>query len=135
MAVASDGTFGAYVEVTLAGGGAVDGAQRRYRVRGVNASGDGPASAEAVGYRSSAPTMLQWQRSAGTVDADYSDLPGATTATWQDGDAPSDGTIRWYRCVVTDGRSMAVSAADSGHRNQEICGDTELEPSRRPRAL
>ncbi|GAJ24260.1 unnamed protein product, partial [marine sediment metagenome] len=59
----------------------------------------------------------QWQRSAADSDADYSDIPGATTASYDDTGAPEDGGGRYYRCRLNAaGAAQQYSTSDRGYR-------------------
>ena len=59
----------------------------------------------------------QWQRSAADADASYSDISGATTASYNDTGAPANGDGRYYRCVLNaTGASQQTSTADRGYR-------------------
>ena len=53
------------------------------------------------GHRGVGALTYQWQRSAGDSDADYSNIDGATTASYNDTDAPPNGVGRFYRCVLS----------------------------------
>ncbi len=117
---ASDATSLDAVDVTVAGQGVRPGPDRLYVMRGVSSRvGPGTESEAAVGRRAwlGPAETLQWQRSAGSDPADFADLPGQTSPTWRDLDAPAGGQARWYRVVVSaEGLPDAVSEPDDGRR-------------------
>ncbi len=119
-AVASDGTSAAVV-LHLEGASAVDGAANSYRVRGVNEVGTGAASDAVSGFRSAGPIAYQWFRSTGSTSSSFSAIAGATTATYDDLGAPSDGDIRYYQCTLSaDGAASVTSTADDGFRDSGL---------------
>jgi hypothetical protein len=79
-----------------------------YEVQAVihNGSTSGP-SRSVFGYRGAGDIEYQWERSSGDSDADYADLGGATSSSFDDTTAPDDGSGRFYRL-----RLMADNAAD-----------------------
>jgi len=128
-AAASDGTSFTAVELALDAATASPGAAVSYRVRAVSASGEGAPSASDPGHRGVGPLAIQWRRSASDADADYTDLPGATSAPFEDTTAPADGVARFYLArVVADGASPALSAPDRGYRATPVCGNGVEEP-------
>ena len=69
------------------------------------------------GYRGIGALTYQWQRSATDSDADYSNIDGATTASYNDTGAPADGSGRYYRCVEdATGAAQQISTSDRGYR-------------------
>ncbi len=117
QALASQGTFADRVELEVFDIEGTDGASRSYRVRAVGDGGQGEESDSVTGYRGVGPLAVQWQRSAGETDANYSDISGATTATYDDTGAPADGSPRYYRAVVdADGASPVTTDAVMGFR-------------------
>lgn len=115
---ASKGLYGDYVLLEHDGAEASDGAERTYEVRAINATGTSDSSGESDGYRGVGDIELQWQRSAGDTDGDYSALSGADESPYEDTDAPSDGSQRYFRVVVSaDGADDDVHTdADIGYR-------------------
>jgi formylglycine-generating enzyme required for sulfatase activity len=89
---------------------------RRYEVEAVYDGGDVGPAGSALALFSSPSVALQWQRSAGDADADYTDLAGATTAVAEDATAPATGQGRWYRLRATVGSTIVTSSADRGFR-------------------
>jgi trimeric autotransporter adhesin len=119
-AQASDGAFTTHVALSLSGAIAAPGASRNYQVRAVSAAGAGAASNTATGNRGVGTLTFQWQRSSGDADATYTDLAGATAATFDDTMAPANGAGRFYRCVVSASDAMpATSTSDRGRRMPE----------------
>ena len=126
-ASASDGTSTAHVSLSLSGSSANNGATRTYKVVATNDVGDSADSSTDTGYRGIGSLTYQWQRSSSTTDADYSDIVGATTATYDDTGAPSNGDIRWYRCVLNAlGATQQISTSNSGYRGEVSDGVVKL---------
>jgi hypothetical protein len=145
--VASDGSSTAQVELSLDGTGTNNGASRTYKVKALNGSGDSPDSSTDTGYRGVGALSYQWQRSSGDADADYSNIDGATSSTYNDVDAPAptitpgtaaatDGTSpdhvglsiggqsanvgdgRYYQCILNaDGAVQQISSSNRGYRD------------------
>lgn len=116
-ASASDGTYASYVILGLNGQSANVGAGRYYYCA-VGAEG---ASSQDTnhnsGYRGVGSLSYQWQRSAADSDADYSNISNATTSSYYDTGAPSDGSGRYYKCVENaDGATQQTSTADRGYK-------------------
>lgn len=116
-AAASDGTNSTYVELTLSGASANNGTTHSYKVVASNATGNSADSTPDDGYRGHGSLTYQWQRSAADSDASYSNIDGATTASYNDTGAPADGSGRYYKCVENaTGATQQISAADRGYR-------------------
>jgi len=116
-AAASDGTSTAHVALSLSGQAANNGSSHTYKVVAVNATGNSADSSTDTGYRGVGTLTYQWQRSAADSDATYSDISGATTASYNDTGAPADGSGRYYKCVINaTGASAATSTANRGYR-------------------
>ncbi|MBA7660486.1 hypothetical protein ES703_68488 [subsurface metagenome] len=114
---ASDGLYQAHVALSLSGQSANNGTTHTYKVRAKNATGESVDSETNTGYRGVGALTYQWQRSAADSDADYSNIPGATTASYNDTGAPADGSGRYYRCVENaTGAAQQISAVDRGYR-------------------
>ena len=112
---ASEGLHLTHVELRCAGAGSSPGAPASYRVRGTNAVGAGPASAPVVGYRAAGTLLYAWQRSGSP--GGFINLPGPTTATFNDTTAPEDGTVMYYRVVIgAAGAESVTSEIISGYR-------------------
>ena len=88
-AAASDGTSTAHVALGLSGQSANNGATYTYKVVASNATGNSVDSATNTGYRGVGSLTYQWQRSAADSDATYSNISGATTASYNDTGAPA----------------------------------------------
>lgn len=108
---ASQGAHAAFVAAQLDSYSTRDGILRSYRVRARNAVGASPTTT-ASARRLIGPVSLQWERSLGTTDSDYVELPGATSLSAQDGTAPPDGEKRWYR-VRFDSPGLAHVYSDA----------------------
>ncbi len=116
-AAASDGLYSSKVALALSGQSIANGTSHTYTVTAVNATGEGPASSPDTGYRGHGALTYQWQRSAADSDAAYSNLSGATTATYNDTGAPANGDGRYYKCVLNaTGAAQQISTADRGYK-------------------
>lgn len=114
---ASDGTNIEYVALDLSGQSVSDGATHTYKVKAKNAAGESGYSATNTGYRGHDPLTYQWQRSAADSDADYSNIDGATAATYNDTGAPPNGDGRYYKCILNaTGATQQTSSPDRGYR-------------------
>jgi len=114
---ASDGTSADYVALSVSGQSANNGTTHTYKVVASNATGNSTDSATDTGYRGVGSLTYQWQRSAADSDASYSNIDGATTASYNDTGAPSDGSGRYYKVVLNaTGASQQTSSADRGYR-------------------
>ncbi len=100
-ATASDGTSTSYVSLSVSGQSANSGAGR-YFYATVSATGASSADTNHDrGYIGVGSLTYQWQRSAADSDTSYSDISGATTASYNDTGAPADGSGRYYEVVKT----------------------------------
>lgn len=117
-AVASDGTSGTQINLSLSGTSANNGTTYTYKVVASNAVGNSADSATNTGYRGSGSLTYQWQRTdTDSSGGTYSDIDGATGATYADTGAPVDGSGRYYKCILNaTGVSQQTSAADRGYR-------------------
>jgi len=145
-AVASDGTYTDHVALSLSGTSVNNGEGRYYFCRLAASGASSKDTNHDRGYRGHGPLNYQWQRSSGDSDANYSNIAGATSATYNDSAAPSpsvspgtasasDGSYtgyvllsltgesanpgagRFYRCVLNaSGCTQQVSAPDRGYR-------------------
>jgi hypothetical protein len=117
-ASASDGTSTEHVSLSVSGHGTTNGATRTYKVVAFNAEGDSPDSTTDTGYRGVGSISYQWQRSDGDSDASYSNIVGATTASYDDTGAPADGSGRYYRVLLNaNGATQQTSTSDRGYRD------------------
>jgi hypothetical protein len=115
--IASDGTYTDKVALSLSGAGTSQGTTHTYKVVAKNAGGNSTDSNTDTGYRAPGALTYQWQRSAADSDAAYSDIVGATAASYNDTGAPADGSGRYYKCVEdAAGASQQISSADRGYR-------------------
>ena len=120
-AVASDGTSSAHVALSLSGSSIANGTSYNYTVKAVNAAGLSAASSANAGYRLASSLTYQWQRSAADSDASFSNISGATTASYNDTGAPADGSGRYFKCVLdATGSTQATSTANRGYRKSFI---------------
>lgn len=118
---ASDGTFEAYVALSLTGEATTNGATYTYRciVSAVDASNTPQTSNTDTGYRGVGAITYQWQRSAGDADAGYGNIAGATTDPYNDVGAPANGDGRYFQCIVSSldaGNTPQTSDSDRGYR-------------------
>ena len=100
-AEASQGEFMDRVVAELVDYQEIPGDEVTYVVRAVYGSGEAAAE-EVTGFRGAPTASIQWQRSAGDSDEEYSDLLDATEFTAEDTDAPADGEGRYYRVRYLD---------------------------------
>lgn len=116
-AVASDGIYSAKVTLNITGNSIAIG-EGRYYTCTLNAPGSYFATSTADrGYRWPGTVTYQWQRSAGDSDATYSDISGATTASYNDTGAPADGSGRYFKCKEdATGSAQVISSANRGNR-------------------
>ena len=106
-----------FVQLDLVDVETIAGADAQYRLRAVNASGDGEDSTVVIGHRGEPTLGLQWQRSATDYDMGYDDIDGATSFTSEDSGSPIGGDARYYRCVVTPSAGpQGISDSASGYR-------------------
>ena len=116
-ASASDGSSSSYVTASLSGQSANNGTTHTYKVVASNLAGNSPDSSTNTGYRGVGSLTYQWQRSAADSDASYGDIGGGTTASYNDTGAPSDGSGRYFKCVMNaTGASQNTSTSDRGYR-------------------
>lgn len=116
-ASASDGTSASYVALSVSGQSANVGAVRYYYCT-ISATGANSADTNHNdGYIGVGSLTYQWQRSAADSNANYSDISGATTASYNDTGAPADGSGRYYKVALDAmGASQQISTADRGYR-------------------
>jgi hypothetical protein len=114
---ATDGSLKASVTLTLSGHSIANGTTATYYVTATNISGESSSSGTDTGYRLASALTLQWQRSSADLSGSFTDISGATTSSFDDTGAPSDGSIRQFRCVVSAVNSVSqYSSVDSGCR-------------------
>ena len=117
-AAASDGTSADYVSLSVSGQSANVGAGRYFYA---TVSATGAASADTThdrGYIGVGSLTYQWQKSAADSDASYSNIDGATTASYNDTGAPSDGSGRYFKIVENaTGATQQISTSDRGYRS------------------
>jgi hypothetical protein len=117
-AVASDGIYSDKVALSLSGTSIANGTTHTYHVYAWNSAGYTEATGTDTGYRKASTISYQWQVSAGDSDASYSDIGGATTASYDYTEAPIDGSGRYYKCVISSsGATQQTSTANRGYRN------------------
>jgi len=123
VAVATDGTKTACVELSLSDQAIADGTTYTYSVSAINASGESAKSTTDTGYRLASTLTFQWQRSSADLSGSFADISGAITNPYNDTGAPSDGSIRQYRCTVSAVNSTSqYSSMDSGCRAVQTGG-------------
>ena len=116
-AVASDGTSGAYVALSLSGNSISNGASGTYKVVAVNGTGDSADSSTDTGYKGYGTITYQWQVSAADSDANYSDIVAGTTASYNYTAAPDFPDARYYKCTISAvGASPQTTTADRGYK-------------------
>ncbi len=114
---ASDGLYVAYVLLSLSGQSTTVGTTHTYVVRAKNATGESVDSSNNTGYRGVGSLGYQWYRSAADSDASYSSISGGNITPYNDTGAPSDGSGRYFKCLLSaDGASSAYSTSNRGYR-------------------
>ncbi len=100
IVTASEGEFIDYVALEyIEADGDLDN-EHTYEVRAVNDTGPGePGSDE--GHLGIGEITIQWQRSLSDLLGTYANLSGATDTTYEDTDAPANGSPRYYRAEVS----------------------------------
>jgi len=144
--VATDGDHTDRVALSLSGSSANNGTTHTYKVKAGNETGWSGDSNTDNGYRGVGSLTYQWQRSAADSDADYGNIVGATSSTYNDTAAPAptitpgnavatdgehtdkvalsldgtssdDGAGRWYQCILNaTGATQQISASNRGYR-------------------
>ena len=117
-ASASKGTSPDHVTLTVTGYSASDGAGRYYRcVVSMSGAADQNSSA-AQGHRGAGPLTYQWYRSSrDDSNSTYSSIRDATTNPYNDTVAPTDGSGRYYACLVSAaGAESRPTNSDRGFR-------------------
>ena len=116
--IASDGTYTDKVALSLSSQSVANGTTHVYKLKAVGSGGDSSFSSTTNGFRLAASLTYQWQRSAADSDASYSDISSATTASYDDTGAPSDGSGRYFKCKINaTGSTQQISSSDRGYRN------------------
>lgn len=129
-ASASDETYTTHVALSISGESANNGTTHTYKVRAKNATGESTDSGTNTGYRGVGSLTYQWQRSAADSDADYSDIDGATTASYNYTGAPADGSGRYYKCRLNaTGTTQQFSTSDRGYRAVNTPPNEWISPS------
>ena len=117
VASASEGTYAEFVRLALTGAAVEPGASRQYEVQALTALGAGPASAAVTGSRAAGTLAVRWERSADASAEAFAPIAGASGPTYDDADAPADGSVRYYRAVVSSpGAADAFTAPAPGAR-------------------
>lgn len=111
-ATASDGTYEAYVRLTLAGEHTHTGAGRYYKCYHTATGAASGYTGVNRGYRGVGSLTRQWRRSAADSDTNFSNIIGGTTDPYNDTGAPSNGDGRWYYCRCS---ATGASSQDSTH--------------------
>lgn len=115
--VASDGTSLSYISVSNNGYSISNGTSYSYTVRSVSENGTSIDSISDTGYRGPGTLSFQWQVSAADSNSNFSNITGATTTSFNDTSAPSDGSGRYYRCILSaTGYTTQYSSANRGFR-------------------
>ena len=123
-AVAGDGESPAFVSLSIDGLEPTDGDRRTYDVRALNMTGPSEIGS-AEGRRALGELTIAWERTTGpdNFPDDFQVLAGVTGESASDESAPLDGSLRWYRAVIStvDGRDFTTTA-DSGFRDADRPG-------------
>jgi hypothetical protein len=117
-ASATDGSYTTFVVLTVTGASANNGTTHSYTIVAFNATGDSAVSTANTGYEGVGVLTYMWQRSAGITNDTFSDIGvTATTNPYSDVGAPADGSVRYFRCVLSaTGAVSQTSTSDSGYR-------------------
>lgn len=117
---ASKGEHVTHVRLTTTSPTVGDPPTQTYQLRvvyGPQSEFAGDSTSEFEGQRATGQISYQWHRTSGEddIEADYALIDGATAATYNDTDAPSDGSQRYYRVEVTAaGAETEFSDSDFG---------------------
>jgi hypothetical protein len=121
VVTASDGTYVNYVNLSVGGESSANGTTYAYRVRAGNVTGNSTDSSPDDGWRGAGALNYQWLRSSTDADvvANYSTLGvGAITDPYNDTTAPSDGSGRYFKAVISSPDAASANAtANRGHRS------------------
>jgi hypothetical protein len=110
---ATDGTYNV-VQLSLVGTSANAGANKYYYCSVSASDATTVTSTHYSGWVGVGSLTYQWQRSAADADADYSNIGGATLATYSDGSLASLDK-RYFKCVLNaTGATEQTSTADEG---------------------
>ncbi len=117
-ATASDGTSISQVALSISGQSTTVGAAKYYYATvGATSGASSQDTNHDRGYIGVGSLTYQWQRSAADSDASYSNISGATTASYDDTGAPSDGSGRYFHALLdAAGAAQQTSTADRGFR-------------------
>ncbi len=107
---ASLAKYAEFVRLVATEASATHGLGRAYAVRATTAYGPGPASGSSTGWRVAGSLSLQWERSEGPSGEVFAAVAGATGPSYDDGAAPADGSVRWYRVTVSAAGAASVSS-------------------------
>ena len=116
---ASDNTSAAHIALTCPSPPTiVNGTQYTYKVIAENVTGAATGESTDIGYRLKGTLGYQWWRSAADSNGSYSTLFSlGNSISYNDTNAPTDGTGRWYYCVVSAiGSISANTTSDRGRR-------------------
>lgn len=122
--MATDGSYGDKVALSLTGTSITDGTQYTYTIKAVNEAGLSSASTSDTGYRLSGTLNYQWRRSLGDASfAGFEDIAGATDSTYDDTTTQEDGLSasyesRYYRVKISaTGYDDVYSVVNRGCRD------------------
>lgn len=116
---ASDGEHDEFVLLEVLDRQARPGEESGYRVEAIRDQSS--AEAEDTGYRGVGELEFQWVRSEGPEPEGFQEIEGATSAEYEDVEAPEDGSPRYYRVRVrAPGAEPTTSDADRGFVTREI---------------
>ncbi len=110
-AIASDGSSTDYVALSINGESANVGESRYYYCTLSATGASSQSTTHDSGYRGVGELTYQWQRSSGDSDADYENISGATTESYNDEGAPAP-TVTPGNAIASDGASTSYVILD-----------------------
>jgi hypothetical protein len=118
---ASDGSTATHITLTISDADTTHGTEHVYTVIASNDAGESDVSDSDTGWRGIGALSYQWYRSVGDSDASYSAILGGTTNPYDDIGAPTDGSGRYYKCLLSaQGATSQYSTADRGRMMRNI---------------
>ncbi len=116
-ATATEGDYSTHVYLELSGASVEPGDSATYRVRAINDTATSDFSNEATGHRAADDVFYSWERSEGDSPEDFDNI-GGNTESYEDTDAPEDGSVRYYRAMVgAMGADSVPTEAVPGYRS------------------
>lgn len=119
-ASASDGISATYVSLSLSGQSIANGSSITCYVKAETSGVQSTASSNVTGYRIASSITYQWQVSAADSNTNYSNINGATTASYNYSMAANTG--RYFKCLLNaTGSYQETSTSNRGYTLDGIC--------------